>query len=1220
MPIDNKKLPAPIDDRSGLEKAWDAANTPMVELNPTTKAAMEAYQQEHPILGGIGNLGVNTMLSMSSPLTLALAAITGGSNVAAKTGLTRTAKALAVPGKAAAAGMVGHGGYKMYSEPTVAGKIGGGLEAGLGLLGVKDVLSNANAPHGPRIPDINDVSGSLIANRPLAPIEAQIATEQLAKEAPTGSGPITSALAKRKAALELSQQLQDATAGKASPSARAAQERVWQREASNLNARQKYILGQAIQDAKNFNARDKFIDQSGAQEARNLNTRDRYLQDVEKKTNTQTDQELKAREAGWRQEARNLNTRDKFKSAQANAERQAKIIEELKQTLTVEHPPGAITETVSAPGEHGGTERATFRRMAPPKEKGTEGGGGGDNPSAPTGPSSPSDAVYGASPYNQLSPEEQQALTPVLTRAMKQGYTGSIDDLGDELASRLLAIKDGRQLAEEAGRGADPLIQAVRKYGGIGRTAEKQYAGELQQIMENFSKPGQSYTNMRSGAGLFPKKGGLSFDQMVANLKQEGRFPQSKDINTLIEEFKNAGRAPQAQSPVDELVNGLGPTWWEKNVPDVEVSDYTGGQPTHSIEVPPPTGPEFNNPDVSPDKVVVPKPKTPSGAGGAAMTVPEFADALSKEGQKPIAELPFTMDGGKAPEGPKPAEPTLNLNKVDEITSPIKIYKSQLEAAGENYGAVRAAKAAGEKVPEEGRAAAGKAAARINRESQRVPTGFNKAPDFPGGQAVMNQTRSEGLDRAMVKQGMVPEKFRDIAHEHGTTTTPEAHAALKSQWEEPEFLADTLRKHGGESAGPTNDALSAMPPEEQDALLSELVQRHKNETGAVDPLLLARLGGGIGGGLAGNEVSKDDPTPVRVAATLLGAAGGAAIPSLFNKPGRNNAIKIGNKIQINGMLSPESVAHKILADVGSFPAIAIEHPTVALRGVRELFSPGGLRRLATDTAEGFMAPSAAEEGNTGIENALKYNPIPRAMGGATIATRNFWGRAGLTPEEQQYYTLTNKPSGQISGPVYNFLQTHPVIQNAAPMARIALNLISRGVERSPLGLVDVAGAETPAAKMAALKRAAIGTGIMGATYAATPENFTQEHPLASRMMQAVGNVYSLPVSTAMAMGSKEGDLDAKIKAGAKAATQRIPLSKEIAALGDPVKLLGDYLARYTNILRPIAERMSPERVDSGSDVPIVQRILNRPLSNIPGVRDELPKQDEGTLTFLKGIK
>lgn len=124
----------PIKSEEGL---WQKANTPLADLRGgVMKDASNQFATEHPIIGGGMNFLADTISSLSSPISLGLGALTGGANLAESAGLAKLADILNLPGKAAAGGMVVHGGYNVLApSSTIQQRIGGALEAGLGGLG-----------------------------------------------------------------------------------------------------------------------------------------------------------------------------------------------------------------------------------------------------------------------------------------------------------------------------------------------------------------------------------------------------------------------------------------------------------------------------------------------------------------------------------------------------------------------------------------------------------------------------------------------------------------------------------------------------------------------------------------------------------------------------------------------------------------------------------------------------------------------------------------------------------------------------------------------------------------------------------------------------------------------------------------------------------------------------------------------------------------------------
>lgn len=125
-----------------IGRFFSAINTPLVNITPEMQRAMQSYQEQHPILGTIGNFGTGMMTAASSPLGLGLGALTGGANLAEQAGMTTTARLLHTPGQIGALGMGAHGLYNFANQPTLAGKTEGLLEAGLGGLGAYGLRGN----------------------------------------------------------------------------------------------------------------------------------------------------------------------------------------------------------------------------------------------------------------------------------------------------------------------------------------------------------------------------------------------------------------------------------------------------------------------------------------------------------------------------------------------------------------------------------------------------------------------------------------------------------------------------------------------------------------------------------------------------------------------------------------------------------------------------------------------------------------------------------------------------------------------------------------------------------------------------------------------------------------------------------------------------------------------------------------------------------------------
>lgn len=134
--------PITIDEPSVLDRAkgiWDAANAPLVDIRSGgLKTATDEFAAEHPYIGKPMNFATDVLSSLTSPLSLGLGALTAGGSLAESAGAKGLAKTLELPGRAAGAGMVGHGSYNLVRpSSSTEERVGGLLEAGLGGLGLR---------------------------------------------------------------------------------------------------------------------------------------------------------------------------------------------------------------------------------------------------------------------------------------------------------------------------------------------------------------------------------------------------------------------------------------------------------------------------------------------------------------------------------------------------------------------------------------------------------------------------------------------------------------------------------------------------------------------------------------------------------------------------------------------------------------------------------------------------------------------------------------------------------------------------------------------------------------------------------------------------------------------------------------------------------------------------------------------------------------------------
>jgi hypothetical protein len=790
-------------------------------------------------------------------------------------------------------------------------------------------------------------------------------------------------------------------------------------------------------------------------------------------------------------------------------------------------------------------------------------------------------------PWNKLSQKEQEALLPHLHDAVEGGFDGDVEALGDELADRYLGHKD--LFSDDSMDTLNNLLSRVKASGGIYDDGSE----EITKLKQLFGSRARSFIK-KSGMHNGPK-GPKDLDVLHQSIKSGGNFSNIKNEKDLYQALTEAAQLDPSNRALEDFTSKIPGEWWRK--PTAEITDYTSGDvPTVDVQ-PPPTQTTLEVPAEGPSKT----PPPPSIADAARdkafdnvankqnmsqnvvenpnpveappvedpMSVEDFAGKLSEEGNKPIAEVPYTLDGGSGPAAPELENPSLLPEGVDPA------LKAEFKAVGEAYGKAKAAKDP----------AARELGARLQQ-----------------------------LHRQFV------------------------------------------------DSNPTLQDLEDLDPIQKNKVLKDLVRNWgsgDNQKGFAATDLAARTALGMAGGAVGYE---EDPFGNRPLSGLAGAALGATAPSLLPasvnvlsrsatalQPYGEKFLDIGNRFHNSGLLGPSSVLKKAAGDVGGLTLAAAEHPSQAGRIIGQFLTPEG-RSLIKDN---FMAgiKNNDQEDLSGIENFFQdgRNPLSwsgRTMGGLTNATKGILGEAGFTVPQQRYYTLTATPSHPTTAGMYKLLRGYDskvkgdnvqkgskILQHLAPFAKIGVNRLERGIEYSPLGLFNRDVAD-PNKALDIAKKAVIGTGVMGATYALTPDDFVKNHPIAAPFISAAGGPLGVPILASMAaknvhldqgdssFGEKAKDTVKKFGDMSQAVGKDIPgmrLLEDITGRSFPVGFLRNYLSGYTNVTSQIAPLTNPgEREVSSPDLPLEQQIFNRAISNVPGLRGLLPLKD-GSPEAVEGL-
>lgn len=404
-----------------------------------------------------------------------------------------------------------------------------------------------------------------------------------------------------------------------------------------------------------------------------------------------------------------------------------------------------------------------------------------------------------------------------------------------------------------------------------------------------------------------------------------------------------------------------------------------------------------------------------------------------------------------------------------------------------------------------------------------------------------------------------------------------------------------------------------------------------NQKGEITTEMMARLGFGTAGAATG---AYEDPSN-RLQGALIGGGlgfvapdvGTRAFPILANAyenlyPTIQKGADFANRLHNSALLSLPSVAKKSMADVQGLIQAGIENPGKAGDILRQFTTPEGRQLIAQNFRQGMNQPSAeAAENLSGLENFYQKGPLSwagRTMGGLTNATKGVLGEAGLTPEEQAYYTLTANPSTKLGKATYAALRSNRLTQHLSPFARIGINRLERAVDYSPFSLLSKPGSAGD--NELKVIKSMMGPAAGAAAYELTPDDFVKQHPILSGV--AAAGPMGIPMLAGMAMkrsaatrgGPSEGWAK-NMNVAAKAIGQDVPglrLLDDLTGEGFPMGFGRSYLSGYTTAARPfdLAYRQATGNtsvpITSGPRLTPVQSLTNKAISQVPGLSEQLP--------------
>lgn len=370
-------------------------------------------------------------------------------------------------------------------------------------------------------------------------------------------------------------------------------------------------------------------------------------------------------------------------------------------------------------------------------------------------------------------------------------------------------------------------------------------------------------------------------------------------------------------------------------------------------------------------------------------------------------------------------------------------------------------------------------------------------------------------------------------------------------------------KVGGEAPAVAPAVEAAVEPaadwvQKQSGIVDKLAALAKEQKGAVDPMLLARLGLGAAGAATG---AITDPLDDRAASTIAGGVAGFVAPSAIqalsklgapkealhlaaNMPNTAEGIKeavgrIGRTLpqlqRFNYLLSAQGLAAN--AVVGPYGSAFFGALEAGLKGdprgwaaLREL-NPGTFikdfkgawveaQQLISKSGERILsrAEGPAMSSSRSIGETVLSTPGTLMTAGDVVA-RNALERAGFTAEEARRITLTSEPELQFPKDLANLGKRSPLMQMLFPFRRTPANILEQGSMRLPgIGSLVQRSRAVPDSLKNQMVQQGLGLGV-GTASAALGANVDPETAkVVRRFVTNAGGQYSLPAALGFSAG------------------------------------------------------------------------------------------------------
>lgn len=751
-------------------------------------------------------------------------------------------------------------------------------------------------------------------------------------------------------------------------------------------------------------------------------------------------------------------------------------------------------------------------------------------------------------------PYQESGAYPSGSAAKSAARAAKEEEKAAKIAAKEAEEEEARQAFEDAKAGLEPQPPSVSE-----SISAKTGPGQRGRVSTRYAAPEEEgadvtvYDDLGGGSRtLSPEY--VNVQMAGGKIKRVEIPPQGTPQRQIYEKWISLGRDPETAT--DLAIKGLGPRESAAALPAKEVVPNAPKSPLEELLTP-----KAGEPPAQPGSLSTAPPEPPQGLSAADKDLlrqsgfsEEAIAAMEKEAgiQPETPPEPITPGRGgiataepEVPRGLEPEPPT-----AAPPQSPLaRLFKSRVDAAGENYRAIQKAIGLGEKKLTE-------------------PTGLLDARGRPitskniAGAGLAREGKAAGLPPGgpAAPSAPVPPVAPEPPAAPPVTPEVEPPAIDAVTQQQFDFAEETVRK--------LKD-MGASSEDIQQSLPEILRRKFGNESGAASPEMLAKLAlSGLGAGLGGVVGGAfGHPFLGMAAGAGAGFLGPDAIAMGLKQVGVNTAIAEEAAVAAQTPEGVKGVARKIfdtlpqvqrfnlLSDVWGLPANMWFGPygSAMMAGIEAHLSgdPRGMQVIRRLSPESFIKEHMAsmqearrliDEGELGrAETAVMGSGITQdvlrtpgvAMTAGDLAARNILERAGFSPEEARRITLTSEPELRATKKLANAAKGSTLMQLLQPFARTPANIAEQGAYRIPgLGsAVQYLGRENPDPFKVQMVQQGLGAATGGLGFLAGANLGPEQAKIARRFMTNLGGQYSLPVGMGFAAGqayqnSEAGDQSA----------------------------------------------------------------------------------------------